>query len=267
MLTVKYTTRRGEQTHSRQEITRDDQNNILANATYCYGPRGAECKRDNLTQTERWYVLDGLGSVLAEVDKLGQAKANHRCDVWGNDRLLDPGDPKSKHAFVGNLGHTSGDTPGLIYMRARWYDPTVGRFISEDPGKDGANWYAYCRSNPVGLVDLTGRSAWGILLEVLGAAALIIGGLLLSAEIILAGAIVAIVGALMIVGGIVLDLFGASHTGENLEDMQRKQREGPGQDVEKLMRSEGLGSQIDKTVFLIYGHEMYTACYIQEAMA
>jgi|GEM_PF-3868169 hypothetical protein len=47
-------------------------------------------------------------------------------------------------------------------MRARHYDPTTGRFVSEDPARDGLNWFAYCDSNPVNRVDVEGRSwiAW-----------------------------------------------------------------------------------------------------------
>jgi len=37
-------------------------------------------------------------------------------------------------------------------------DPSLGRFISEDPAKDGANWFEYCRGNPVNAVDGTGQS-------------------------------------------------------------------------------------------------------------
>ena len=42
-------------------------------------------------------------------------------------------------------------------MRARYYDPAIGRFISEDPARDGLNWYGYCDANPVNLVDPEGR--------------------------------------------------------------------------------------------------------------
>lgn len=41
--------------------------------------------------------------------------------------------------------------------RARYYDPSIGRFISEGPGCNGTNWYAYCGSNPVNAVDPGGK--------------------------------------------------------------------------------------------------------------
>ncbi len=45
---------------------------------------------------------------------------------------------------------------GLIYLRNRYYDPSIGRFITEDPIKDGLNWYVYCGNNPVNFVDPSG---------------------------------------------------------------------------------------------------------------
>jgi RHS repeat-associated protein len=52
---------------------------------------------------------------------------------------------------------------GLYYYRARYYDPTIGRFISEDPLGFGAgiNFYAYAGNNPVNFNDPMGLVRWG----------------------------------------------------------------------------------------------------------
>jgi hypothetical protein len=44
----------------------------------------------------------------------------------------------------------------LYYFNARWYDPTLGRFITEDPARDGGNWFAYCGNNPLNRIDQNG---------------------------------------------------------------------------------------------------------------
>lgn len=43
-----------------------------------------------------------------------------------------------------------------VYLRNRYYQPAVGRFINEDPIKDGLNWYNYCAGNPVMMIDPSG---------------------------------------------------------------------------------------------------------------
>ena len=42
------------------------------------------------------------------------------------------------------------------YLRNRYYSPSIGRFITEDPIKDGLNWYVYCGNNPIKFVDYSG---------------------------------------------------------------------------------------------------------------
>ena len=48
---------------------------------------------------------------------------------------------------------------GLYYYNARWYDADTGRFISEDPARDGANRYVYTANNPLKFVDPSGMIA------------------------------------------------------------------------------------------------------------
>jgi RHS repeat-associated protein len=91
------------------------------------------------------------------VDGNGNLVSTRKYDVYGGVRGS-TGPSGSKHKFVGALGHTSEDETGLVYMRARHYDPAIGRFASEDPAHDGNNWFAYGRNNPVSFVDSTGNS-------------------------------------------------------------------------------------------------------------
>ena len=53
-------------------------------------------------------------------------------------------------------GEYCDEETGMIYLRARYYDSSIGRFITEDPAKDGLNWYAFCGNNPVMFVDPSG---------------------------------------------------------------------------------------------------------------
>jgi len=133
-----------------------DQGDFVTDVTYLLGPRGIEYRKD--TSGVSWYLYDGLGSVVAEVDEAGILTSTRKYDVYGG--LRDSTGTGGDQKFCGSLGHsTEPDTGGLIYMRARWMDPVTGRFISEDPAGDGDNWFAYCANNPVNRVDSTGEFA------------------------------------------------------------------------------------------------------------
>jgi len=66
-------------------------------------------------------------------------------DAWGN---LEAGGSAAGHAFTGR--EWDPDTQ-LHYYRARYYDATIGRFLSEDPirhAKGDENFYSYVRNDP-----------------------------------------------------------------------------------------------------------------------
>ena len=65
--------------------------------------------------------------------------------VVGHQMILD-GQPLTSIAIT-----------GLIYMRARYYDPQLGRFASEDPSGNGINWFTYSSNNPTNKVDMDGK--------------------------------------------------------------------------------------------------------------
>jgi RHS repeat-associated protein len=124
-------------------------------ALYLHGLRGPEYRKDSGGNV-RWYLYDGLGSVLGEVDPSGSVTGTRKLDVYGAVRGT-TGTLASKHGFCGGLGHPSEDDTGLVYMRARWMDPVTGRFESEDSNRDGENWFCYAADNPVCAIDADGN--------------------------------------------------------------------------------------------------------------
>jgi len=128
-----------------------------ASVNYLMGPSGPLARLTANAVDARWYVYDGLGSVLAEVDVNGAVQGSRKYDVYGATRSY-TGTPLGRQAFVGQLGHATDDETGLTYMRARYYDNQTGRFVSEDPAKHGMNWFAYCNNDPLNLVDASGRN-------------------------------------------------------------------------------------------------------------
>ena len=77
------------------------------------------------------------------VDVSGNVVNSYDYDVWGN--FLKKEETIENHFTY--FGQTYDEATGLYYLRARYYDPTIGRFISEDPIKDGYNWYVYGKNN------------------------------------------------------------------------------------------------------------------------
>ncbi len=83
--------------------------------------------------------------------------------------------------YCANLGHSEDET-GLVYMRARYYEPLTGRFISEDPARDGVNWYLYADGNPVNRIDRGGADSEfeAVLYQLIGNLMVMIGRFLLD---------------------------------------------------------------------------------------
>ena len=90
---------------------------LYSTATYLTGPRGPEYRRDD-TATEldsqgrqvskcRWYVYDGLGSVVGEVDPSGNMTSSPKYDVYGGVRQ-NPGTASSAMGFCGGTGASVG---------------------------------------------------------------------------------------------------------------------------------------------------------------
>ncbi len=123
-------------------------------------------------------LYDAHGNMIATLARSGSSftLGNQRSfDAWGAVRQgAATGAPMQR--YCANLGHQQDDESGLIYMRARYYEPTTGRFISEDPGRNGSNWFIYAGDNPVSFNDASGTAsgyAWAAF--VLSMLAIVVG--------------------------------------------------------------------------------------------
>ncbi|MEI3163794.1 MAG: RHS repeat-associated core domain-containing protein [Lachnospirales bacterium] len=100
----------------------------------------------------RAYMYDGHGN-LVQQNRGTTAENVTRYDAYGN-KIEKTG--TTNDTPFGYCGEYLDKESGLIYLRNRYYDSESGRFISEDPIKDGVNWYSYCGGNPVMFWDLSG---------------------------------------------------------------------------------------------------------------
>ncbi len=104
--------------------------------------------------TQHYLSYDGLGSVSDLTDGTGAVTDTFVYDAFGAVTAR-TGTTATAWKFTGEQADDgSGDT-GYYFLRARYYDPTTGRFISRDP-VEFAQRYAYANDNPALLVDPLG---------------------------------------------------------------------------------------------------------------
>jgi RHS repeat-associated protein len=113
-------------------------------------------------QTERlYYFHDGLGSVRQLVDTTGHVETNYAYDPFGVP--VAEGDGSNPYQYTGEAWDAEVE---LLYLRARYYQPEVGRFITKDPWEGDLrqpttlNRYVYARDNPINLTDPAGLQTW-----------------------------------------------------------------------------------------------------------
>jgi RHS repeat-associated protein len=103
-----------------------------------------------------YYHADALGSVVKRTNSAGAATLSRQYDAWGNQ---ESGASEGGCSFTGREWDPE---VGLYYYRARYYDPKIGAFISEDPigpadrALDELNAYRYVGNDPVNRLDPTG---------------------------------------------------------------------------------------------------------------
>jgi len=107
----------------------------------------------------QFYLTDALGSTICMADTGGATQKTYKYDAWGNI-LEQDGNSGNPRTFT---GHFLDEETGLLYFGARYYDSSLGRFISQDPDMGDTtapitlHRYLYANANPMRYVDLDGH--------------------------------------------------------------------------------------------------------------
>ena len=113
--------------------------------------------------SDRYYMHNAHGDVVESFS--GVFRSVHNYTAYGTQGYCENDDMDT----FGYCGQQYDWETGNYYMRARYYNPDTGRFISEDPVKDGNNWYSYCAGNPIMFWDPLGLDGIMINKEIEGA--------------------------------------------------------------------------------------------------
>jgi RHS repeat-associated protein len=148
---------------------RDGSDNVLKQ--YIYGNGIDEVIRVDINDsgnfTPYYFHTNGIGSVTAITDQNGQLVERISYDLYGmptfTDYKTDPQNPQVVgSSVIGNellfQGRRFEKETNLVYFRARYFDPIMGRFLSVDPMgyQDSMNLYQAFWMNPVNFVDPLG---------------------------------------------------------------------------------------------------------------
>jgi RHS repeat-associated protein len=148
--------------YDQEDILFEFDENDQIKARYTHGPGidepisvDRDTDGDGTLETTYYYHYDGLGSVVAMTDIAGNVVQTYVYDTFGNI-VQHTGNVENVYTYTGREWDAEA---GLYYYRARYYDPTLGRFINGDPigfaGGD-VNFYVYVQNNPVNFVDPNG---------------------------------------------------------------------------------------------------------------
>ena len=120
------------------------------------------------------YRKDAQGNVIALMNASGAVVARYLYDAWGTCVVVNNSGAEIADAnHIGNLnpfryrGYYYDVETKLYYLKTRYYDPELGRFMTIDGIEyldpetiNGLNLYAYCGNNPVMNIDTNGSSWW-----------------------------------------------------------------------------------------------------------
>jgi RHS repeat-associated protein len=106
----------------------------------------------------RNYHADLQGSILAVSGAGGSVETNYHTDSWGN--VISGSAVQNPHIYLGGLGYWQEPAVNLDYVRARWYEPSTGSWLSVDPVRSEPR-YQYSHNSPTMRVDPSGTDSVG----------------------------------------------------------------------------------------------------------
>ena len=122
-----------------------------AATAYVYGPGGLPLEQIN-GSTALWLHHDQLGSTRLVTNTAGSSQATYAFDAYGN-LTASTGTIANPLRYSGEYRDSES---GFYYLRARFYDPVTGQFLSRDPMLVHGLPYAYVRGNPLNRSDRLG---------------------------------------------------------------------------------------------------------------
>ncbi len=121
--------------------------------SYLYGPGGLPVEQITAKEAPSYLHHDQLGSTRMLTGESGEATAGFSYQPYGGLESA-TGTATSPFGFGGQ--YTDAETE-LQYLRARFYDPGTGQFLTRDPIEEQTHQpYSYARQNPLNLVDPSG---------------------------------------------------------------------------------------------------------------
>ena len=108
------------------------------------------------TGVKKLYWFNGHGDVVSLTNVSGNLLWSYEYDAFGVEKPIAGQNPENDNNPFRYCGEYFDAETGSIYLRARYYNPKIGRFITQDPINDGLNWYTYCGNSPVMFVDPSG---------------------------------------------------------------------------------------------------------------
>lgn len=122
-------------------------------STWVYGPDGLPLEQIDGSGNVLWLHHDQLGSTRVVTDALGNTAATFSWDPFGNPA----GSTGTVAVPLGWAGEYRDTESGLVYLRARYYDPATAQFLSVDPAYEvTGDRYGYVGNNPLNGTDPTG---------------------------------------------------------------------------------------------------------------